>query len=76
VVEGDRMRGSIPLLNIPCEYPFIIDDRVDCDGQIFIDIDSGIFEIMKIWDFDVFRNGGNTIFTLIIRKKGVVITGN
>jgi hypothetical protein len=31
---------------------------------------------VKIGDFDVFCDGGNAVFALVIRKKGIVITGD
>ena len=68
------MCGCVSPLNIPCEYPFIINDGVDGDGEIFIDIDSGIFQVVEVWNVYVFGNCGNTIFSLVVGKKCVVIT--
>jgi hypothetical protein len=31
---------------------------------------------VKIGDFNIFCNGGNAVFALVIGKEGVVITGD
>ena len=54
----------------------VIEEGVDGDGEVSEVVDGGVFEVMEVGYICFFNNGCNTILSLIIVEKCVVISGN